>query len=147
MNIDELSGQLKINPADLSVVVTRLNVKHKLHITDFGDMTTKQYQILRALLDEQFLVNLIGRGSSNRKYSYNHVANYPHVQTWISQQSDLDGTSTRAIKGRLPSFMKVSDQVLAAAMREAGYISVLKRLDGGKQGRRWRRAKPPVTFL
>lgn len=151
MNITLLSEQIKMNAPDLLVVVTQLNMKHKLGVEDFSNLTDRQYNTIRALLDPVYLVKLLGCGKSDRKYNYHYTPSYAHIEQWISER-DINGVSTKEIQDQLPDFVtQRGHQVVGAAMRAAGYESRVIVLDTGKQGRRWFNdvllSKPEPSFL
>lgn len=151
MNINELSKQLKMETEDLLVMVTRLNLKHKLGIDDFSEMTRPQYDVIRSLLDADYLVKLIMVSKTDRKYNYQKTQGYVDLQQWISE-NNLNEFSTKDVKQSLPEpAANCGMQNIAAAMRAAGYESRVIYLDNGKQGRRWFNdalwSKPEVSFI
>lgn len=137
MNIKTLAKHLQVDANDLLVEVEKLNRKYNLGINSYN-LTRKQYNTVRCLIDSVFLVKLLnGDVKSDRKYDYTNAPDYIHIVEWISE-NNLNEASTAQIKQSLPDHItQRGHQLISAAMRAEGYVRRVVVLYTGKQGRRW----------
>lgn len=132
MDIDILAKDLNMTAADLLTYVEQYNNKYDLGIESYHALTSKQYNVLRALLDKDYLVRLL----LDRK-AYDSTPGYMTVRHWISDK-DLNGLSTKEVKKMVGApAVHLGPQAISAAMRANGYKIRVVYLEGGSQGRRW----------
>ncbi len=137
MNIDQLSDKLNIEKGTILVQTERLNREYNLGIEDFSEMNEHQTNIIRATLDEAFLVHILGGTVLSSKYKYQTNPDFFDLQKWV-KGNNLYGWSTQQISVALPDNCKCkAPQAIAAAMKKEGYYIKMTYLEGGKQGRRW----------
>lgn len=151
LDIETLSVMLGINLADMTVKAAKINKKHKLGIEDFYNMTRTQYDVIRAIHDQEYLVFLLGGSPSDCKYDYKKSPVWINLIKWMKDY-DLNQFSTSEIKESLPVELKTAGiQTIAAAMRSLGYENKRMYVGEGptrKQARLWYKYKvEAVTFL
>lgn len=136
LNTRILAEQLNISANTMLVEVERLNSKYQLGITS-SELTRNQYDVLRSLLDPDYLVKRMLDTESDTKYNFTSNPDHTLLLEWIPD-NNLNGCSTKDIKHMLPDHIESrGHQIISSAMRKAGYTSKVVVLDSGKQGRRW----------
>lgn len=135
-NIKTLAECIGISANAMLAEVEKLNFRYELGITS-SELTRNQYDVLRSLLDPDYMVKMMLKTHGDRKYDYKSSPDYVHIREWIPG-NNLNGCSTKDIKQMLPDHIRSrGHQLISCAMREAGYTSKVVMLDNGKQGRRW----------
>ena len=146
LNTRTLADHLNFGPNRILVEVERLNLKYDLGITS-TELTRNQYDVLRSLLDPDYLVKILMKTKIDRKYDYTRNTDYSLLLEWITMV-DLEGYSTKEVKDVIPDYIRSrGHQIVGATMRAAGYKSSVDVLDNGKQGRRWHKAVSTPSFF
>lgn len=144
MNIHILSKQLGIEVNELLIKCSKINLKYDVGVENFLDLTRTEYDILRSLLDPNYMVKLFKGSKNGAKYNYSDSIFYEDISNWITKQN-LENCSTKDIKNLIPGHLNsIGVQALAAAMKLNGYFNEVVSLGDGKQGRRWRKR---VSFI
>lgn len=149
IQFERIATQLQVDVGYLIDKATKINDRHQLGIYNFDSVTATQYDIIRSLLDEDYLVRMLGKGNSDRKYKYNSVPGYNALEEWLEQQGDMTNMGTRYLQSILPSHIETrGQQVISTAMRDLGY-SIRRIVIDGKVARRWykRAYQTPPSFL
>lgn len=138
MSNSKLADQLQIDEHSLLALIAKLNDKHDIGIEDTSKLTPTQHNIVRSLLDPDFLVKfLIGDAPESNRYNYSRSPGYQQLERWIAE-SNLNGYSTKDVKEATPEGANFyGPQTIASAMKANGYSIRVVMLDNGKQGRRW----------
>ena len=129
MDIKTLSQQTGVSEQELTLLINELNESHNLHIPD--TFTKGQYDILRSLLDSDYLIKRIKSLSPRSNFALPTV-----LDKWI-RVNDLSGLSTRDIEDMAHGGPYKGLKQVSRAMRENGYESKVIYLGGDMQGRRW----------
>lgn len=142
MNIDILAEELGMTPVDLLPIVTRYDNQYNLGIKSVRAFTRIQYQVIRSLLDPDYLVRTML--NKDKAYDYSGTPGYEAMRKWVAGK-DLNGLSTKEIKQKAEGrAVHCGPQALSAVMKAGGYVNRVIYLDTGKQGRRWFK-ETPVT--
>lgn len=151
LSIENLSMILNIELGEMLIKATAIDKKYNLGVIDFDNLERVQYDVIRSALDTDYMVSVIRGEPSDRKYNYSRTPIYRDLVAWLSDYN-LNEFSTADVKATLPNHLKKCGmQTVAAAMRALGYENKMVYLEkegsNKKQGRRWYKYEPTVSFM
>lgn len=152
LTIEKLAQDLKLSNREMIDYINKTNVQFNLNISTHDELSRYHYDIIRGSLDMGYMIKCMKsvqrRGAKagvacNRTKVYGYSELMEHLGGL-----DLTNYSSTDIKQSLPDAVpNRSLQMIATVMRNMGYVNKTVILDGGKQGRRWFKYDPPVSFI